>query len=609
MIFPIIAIIALTFNLYGRLGIVLYREAILATITLLSLFIVISNELMSAFHLISPATVQCLWLLVVFCLILLGIYTWRTRGNTFSDLRPFLDLTPFEWICTFIVLSILAITGFIAFVSPPNNWDSMTYHLPRIMHWAAQGSLEHFPTDIPRQNLFPPGAEYMLLHIFLLTSNDQWFNLLQWSALVGSCLGVSLIARQLGASRAGQLLAAVLAATVPMAILQASSTQTDLIESFWLVVSVVFALRCREKWSWFSMIISAVAFAIAALTKGTFFIAVPVLVWAFAGYRLSVKMKLAAAALLISLLLCVNGGFWLRENILSGKTTTAFIPEKPKPSSILFNGLRHASVHWILPWEQDLIGRSEILLTAHKLLNEDASTLAGIKTNPTGVMPAVMALDEDYAGNIVHFFLIPLCLFILIFFRKNKDLRNYAFYVVLGGSLFVFINWQEWITRMHLPVFILFAPVVGSCVEANKLSRAVIVGLLIISASFFIVSNQTRPLVGQSRLMQAPRSYYYFMKKPLIKSYAKVSEIILLSKCTEVGLIEGGDSWEYPLWALTGYGYVNFHHVNQSDNQASKPSCLIVTIDSPQKDELIVNKFSYTKQWAGFPLQVFSPSK
>src|SRR5262245_27542477 len=34
----------------------------------------------------------------------------------------------------------------LAIVAPTTNWDSLTYHLPRVMHWVQQQSVEHFPT-------------------------------------------------------------------------------------------------------------------------------------------------------------------------------------------------------------------------------------------------------------------------------------------------------------------------------------------------------------------------------------------------------------------------------------------------------------------------------
>src|SRR5438128_446081 len=41
--------------------------------------------------------------------------------------------------------------GVIAAATPTTNLDSLTYHLPRVMHWIQQQSVEHFSTGNTRQ--------------------------------------------------------------------------------------------------------------------------------------------------------------------------------------------------------------------------------------------------------------------------------------------------------------------------------------------------------------------------------------------------------------------------------------------------------------------------
>jgi hypothetical protein len=47
----------------------------------------------------------------------------------------------------------------LALITPPNMYDSMTYHMSRVVHWIQNGSLAHYPTSIGRQLFLPPGAE------------------------------------------------------------------------------------------------------------------------------------------------------------------------------------------------------------------------------------------------------------------------------------------------------------------------------------------------------------------------------------------------------------------------------------------------------------------
>ena len=118
----------------------------------------------------------------------------------------------------------------------------MTYHMSRVAHWIQNQSVAHYPTNIPRQLELAPWAEFTVTHFQLLTGGDRLANSVQWFSMAGSLLGVSLIAQQLGAGVVGQVLAVVFAATIPMGILQGSSTQNDYVVTFWLICVAYYTL-------------------------------------------------------------------------------------------------------------------------------------------------------------------------------------------------------------------------------------------------------------------------------------------------------------------------------------------------------------------------------
>src|SRR5688572_5903724 len=93
----------------------------------------------------------------------------------------------------------------IAVIAPPNTWDAMTYHMSRVAHWAQNGSVATYATHNARQIHMAPGSEFLILHMQVLTRGDRLANTVQWSALVGCIVGVSMIARNLGAGPRGQL--------------------------------------------------------------------------------------------------------------------------------------------------------------------------------------------------------------------------------------------------------------------------------------------------------------------------------------------------------------------------------------------------------------------
>jgi hypothetical protein len=137
-----------------------------------------------------------------------------------------------EALVSIILIVVLWGTAFIALSCVPNNWDSMTYHLPRIEHWLQNRSLDYYPTSIDRQLDLNPFAEELILALRSIIDAYPLANMIQWLSFAGCIMVIGAICRQLGGSRKAQTLAHALGSTLPIAILEASSTQNDLVVAF-----------------------------------------------------------------------------------------------------------------------------------------------------------------------------------------------------------------------------------------------------------------------------------------------------------------------------------------------------------------------------------------
>ena len=84
-----------------------------------------------------------------------------------------------------------------------------------------------------------------------------------------SLVGVSVIARQLGAGPRGQLLSAFVCATIPMGIMQASTTQNDHVAALWLVCLTSALLAIGSHSGPFPVLGAGASLGLALLTKGT----------------------------------------------------------------------------------------------------------------------------------------------------------------------------------------------------------------------------------------------------------------------------------------------------------------------------------------------------
>ncbi len=206
------------------------------------------------------------------------------------------------------VIAIVIATGIIAFASPPNNYDSMYNHMAKIPYWVQNQSIEPFSTHSIMFIRYEPFAGFSILQFQILSGGDRFANCIQWFSMIGCLIGVSLIAKKLGAKVKGQILTIVLCATIPMGIMQSTSTQVDYVTSFWFVCFVYYFLLALSKATWPIILALGSSFALALLTKTTnYFFILPFAVWLVMALFRQMKLKAFAPLLAIAgIVLLVN---------------------------------------------------------------------------------------------------------------------------------------------------------------------------------------------------------------------------------------------------------------------------------------------------------------
>ena len=241
-------------------------------------------EALSAAHALHRPVIITGWVLA---LLITGGFAIRSRRpDRIFDVRArWAGLARMERLMVVALGGIFLLDLVIAVIAPPNNFDSQTYHLPKIEHWVQQGDVSFYPTIIDRQLAMAPGAEYLLLHLRLLTGGDGAYNLVQLAAGVGVVLAASRIARQLGGGARAQLITALIVGTTPMVVLEATSTQTDLVVALWVACVATFTVDgLRARSGPFDVLLIGTAAGLTLLTKATGLLAAGLLlaVWAVA---------------------------------------------------------------------------------------------------------------------------------------------------------------------------------------------------------------------------------------------------------------------------------------------------------------------------------------
>lgn len=127
----------------------------------------------------------------------------------------------------------------LAIITVPYNWDSMTYHLPKVAYWAENHSVAHYATTIYRQVGNPPLHEFISLDVYLLMGNtDYLLNLIQCGAYLTNAWLVYEIAGKIGCSSKAAKVGMLLFCSTPIAFAEALTTQNDNLACLFLLIFV-----------------------------------------------------------------------------------------------------------------------------------------------------------------------------------------------------------------------------------------------------------------------------------------------------------------------------------------------------------------------------------
>lgn len=77
------------------------------------------------------------------------------------------------------VVSIARLAGLVALWAPPNNFDTMVYHMSRVCHWIQNRTIAPYPTHILRQLHQNPWSDWAVAHLQLLAGGDRLANTVQ----------------------------------------------------------------------------------------------------------------------------------------------------------------------------------------------------------------------------------------------------------------------------------------------------------------------------------------------------------------------------------------------------------------------------------------------
>ena len=474
----------------------------------IAFFSYIICEILSLFNKFSFNYVLISWILINGIIIYFN--REKTKINVFSIffqevIIPKKEKNILFLIFFLIILPLLLLAIFI----PPNNWDSMAYHLPRIQHWIQNGNVYPYPTNITRQIATSPLSEYIILNFQVLASTDKFSNLVQYFALINIIFLTSLILKNYKVNFKGQIFAILAICSLPMVLFQSTTTQTDLLASFYFLCFIYYLIKLNDDVSKTktNIILIAISFSLGMLTKYTVALfAFPLIIYQLILFLKQKKYKeiKLSAIYLVLFLLVILVPFLTRNYFFLGTLTGDNIFDASMSNAVFnFKNMASNSIKHIIDFISIPINSyNDILL----LISNKLHTLIGVSVDEPGnnwsgsKFVVNNYLNEDTAGSLLHFLFIILS-FTLIYNTKNK--KKYIFiilYFFISFLLFSFVfRYSPWNNRLFLPLqllLIIFSSYLFHTHTKNKNILFILNVFMLFLAIFPVYFNRAKPIIG-----------------------------------------------------------------------------------------------------------------
>jgi hypothetical protein len=514
LVFSVILLFVLFYLTSARSGFYTnIRVSLVLSLIVNAAIIFLYNEAFSAFNAISMRSATVFWLtenlILTAVLFYLNAIGRISIGGLSSLTRIFrfkgIGKTSTIIIIVSLLLYILPLL-FLALYAPPNNFDSHSYHLNRMLFWINNGNLDHFPTQHIQHLYLNVFAEYLLLDNYLLTGSDQNTGLIQFGAFIGSLAAISLLAGKFGLKANAQILATVFLLTLPIGIFESTSTQVDYVACFFFISYVYFGYDLIEKKSSLSLLGLALCLAFGGSSKYTIFIfAIPFTLYfairILVKYRIAYALKVllvAATVLLLTFSAFFYRNYQLFGNIMSPPKENRFfseaIPvEKFSPRYTLSGIVKNAGLNIGLPNTGFNLYLDAKIRQLHTWMDVDIDD-PGLRLDHFSVRYSV---HEDMVPNTIHFWIIVLAGLILLFSPGGWKIKWFWIWSVLGFILFcTLLKFQLWSTRTQMPFFAMGAVMVAYVFsELLKWKTVILIAPLLLVSSVFVYGNPNKALV------------------------------------------------------------------------------------------------------------------
>jgi hypothetical protein len=575
---------------FGNLSV---RGALVLAFLAFEILLLAITDLTSIDHHFTAGTVAVAWSIII---ILLLLATWtqitslvqraRSReGIRFGLVDRVKRLTSEDRFWLVIVTALFGLLVATGFLYRPSYADSMIYHLARVEHWIQNRTVAPFATHYLPQVEFSPLSEFNLAHLHLLAGTDRFDACMELVSALVCIVGVSELARLLGASRATQIAASVICATIPTGILLASSTDNDYLAAAAGVglLLIVTNFSFVGRWGYRAIALGA-TIGLSYMAKSTISLligpAVLVLLAVVVFRQVRTEDPLVTLRRGINQIVVIGAsavavvGVFLVQTAqlfgsLEGPTTKGLIDSHITISGMAANTIRATAANFQIGDGSAGI-QTYVSKIALGILGHTYSIFGIAQNNPDyyyGTQHGDMFATTYYSPyqrvpefganpwNILLFVSAILVLAVALA-RGHKHFRIVLVLALsLGAGFLLFTGLDKWApfnVRYQLPLLVVASVVIAIALSIfpRWVTRLVMVGL-VIACLPQLLDNSEAPLVPPHQYHGSYLAPYFGMMPSLAAEapgYQTITTMLAQSTCTQ-SAIGNRVYFEYPLWA------------------------------------------------------------
>lgn len=517
-----------------------------AAISIWSLYLYFTTEVLSVNNQVTEFSLKVTWgiadaILLFFFLsnILLLRNTLHLKKISFFAIFDCKKL-PFY---LFLLFSIYLL--YVAFNIVPYNWDSMTYHLTRIIAWADNQSVAHYATTIKRTVSSPVFGEFVNLHVYILSGNsDKWLNFMQCFSFIFNIVIINGISKKIGCTKETSLFASFLFLCTPIAFAEAFTTQVDEFSTLWLLIFVYEILDLIyerkklqiDKNTFAKLGVLGLSAGFGYLTKPSIMIGIFIFtIWLFAvciNRHDSIKAIILCIVFTGMIALLIISPEIIRNMItFDGAISDPWqgkgqIVHSADPRYLLISFLKNLffnlpSIYW--PNINSLL--EKVVYWIAYILNVDADNIAISESGRAFTLTQAGEYGCDSAISPVPTIIMLLCIVIFLYqllFRKRK-MHGFGYSSITIATFMlmcVIIRWEPWIGRYQLSYFDLISPAIA--LQVQKMSskenvRGFIFGFIFMMSLTELLGlvRAEKKIADDMSIKDREENYYYYNENAL----------------------------------------------------------------------------------------------